>query len=85
MSEETERLLVPFLRALWVLAGVACAFGLTVLVPPVGLGIGIVLFVVLLDRGLGIGVRKGSELKPKLDEALASMKADGTVNAVILE
>ena len=40
---------------------------------------------VLLDRGLGIGVRKGSELKPKLDEALASMKADGTANALILE
>jgi len=40
---------------------------------------------VLLDRGLGIGVRKGSELKLKLDEALASMKADGTVNALILK
>ena len=40
---------------------------------------------VLLDRGLGIGVRKGSELTPKLDEALASMKADGTVNALILK
>ena len=40
---------------------------------------------VLLDRGLGIGVRKGSELKPKLDEALASMKADGTVNTLILK
>ncbi|GEM_PF-342385 len=38
-----------------------------------------------LDRGLGIGVRNGSELKPKLDEALASMKADGTVNALILK
>ena len=40
---------------------------------------------VLLDRGLGIGVRKGSDLKPKLDDALASMKADGTVNALILK
>ncbi len=40
---------------------------------------------VLLDRGLGIGVRKGSELKPKLDEALASMKADGSVNTLILK
>ncbi len=50
MSEETERLLVPFLRALWVLVGGACAFGLTVLVPPVGLGIGIVLFAALLVR-----------------------------------
>ena len=40
---------------------------------------------VLLDRGLGIGVRKGSALKAKLDEALASMKADGTLNAIILK
>ena len=40
---------------------------------------------VLLDRGLGIGVRKGSELKGKLDEALASMKADGIVNDLILK
>ena len=39
---------------------------------------------VLLDRGLGMGVRKGSELKGKLDEALASMKADGSLNAIIL-
>ena len=39
---------------------------------------------ILLDRGLGIGVRKGSDLKGKLDEALASMKADGTLNALIL-
>ncbi len=40
---------------------------------------------VLLDRGLGIGVRKGGELKGKLDEALASMKADGIVNDLILK
>ena len=40
---------------------------------------------VLLDRGLGIGVRKGSGLKVKLDEALAAMKADGTLNAIILK
>ena len=40
---------------------------------------------VTLDRGLGIGVRKGSDLKGKLDEALASMKADGTLNALILK
>ena len=40
---------------------------------------------VLLDRGLGIGIRKGSELKGKLDGALASMKADGAMNALILE
>ena len=39
---------------------------------------------VLLDRGLGIGVRKGGDLKDKLDEALASMKSDGTLNAIIL-
>ena len=37
-----------------------------------------------LDRGLGMGVRKGGDLKGKLDEALASMKADGTLNAIIL-
>ena len=40
---------------------------------------------VLLDRGLGIGVRKGGELKNKLDEALASMKSDGTLNALIVK
>ena len=40
---------------------------------------------VLLDRGLGIGVRQGSDLKAKLDEALQSMKADGTLNAIILK
>lgn len=39
---------------------------------------------VSLDRGLGIGVRNGSDLKGKLDDALASMKADGTLNAIIL-
>ena len=38
---------------------------------------------VLLDQGLGIGVREGSDLKGKLDEALASMKSDGTLNALI--
>ena len=40
---------------------------------------------VLLDRGLGIGVRKGSRLKGKLDDALESMKADGTLNAIIIK
>ena len=40
---------------------------------------------ILLDRGLGIGVRKGSYLEGRLDEALASMKADGTLNALILK
>ena len=39
----------------------------------------------LLDRGLGIGVRKGSYLEGRLDEALASMKADGTLNSLILK
>ena len=40
---------------------------------------------ILLDRGLGIGVRKDGDLKSKLDEALASMKADGALNAIILK
>ena len=40
---------------------------------------------VLLDRGLGIGVRKGSGMQVTLDEALASMKADGSLNALILK
>ncbi len=40
---------------------------------------------VLLDQGLGVGVRPGSELKDNLDEGLASMKADGTLNALIVE
>ena len=38
---------------------------------------------VLLDRGLGMGIRKGSDLKERLDEALASMKGDGSLNALI--
>ena len=40
---------------------------------------------VLLDRGLGMGVRKDSKLKERIDEALTSMKADGTLNAIILK
>ena len=40
---------------------------------------------VLPDRGLGIGVRKGSGLKDKLNGALASMKSDGSLNALILK
>ena len=40
---------------------------------------------VLLDRVLGIGVRKGSDLKYKLSEALEAMKADGSLNALILK
>ena len=39
---------------------------------------------VLLDMGLGLGVREGSDLKDKLDEALTSMKADGSLNALLL-
>ncbi len=35
--------------------------------------------------GLGIGVRKGSDLKAKLDEALTSMKDDGTLNQLIVK
>ncbi|MDE2861678.1 MAG: transporter substrate-binding domain-containing protein [Chloroflexota bacterium] len=40
---------------------------------------------VSLDRGLGIGVRKGGGLKEKLDEALASMKADGSLNTLLVK
>ena len=40
---------------------------------------------ILLDRGLGIGVRKGSFLKGSLNEALESMKADGSLNALIIK
>ena len=40
---------------------------------------------VVLDRGLGIGVRKDSDLKGKLDEALASMKADGSLNTLLVK
>ena len=40
---------------------------------------------VLLDRGLGIGIRKNTDLKPKLNDALASMKSDGTLNTLILK
>ncbi len=39
----------------------------------------------LLDRGLGMGVRPGSELKDKFDDGLAAMKADGTLNALIVQ
>lgn len=38
-----------------------------------------------LDMGIGIGVREDSELKAKLDEALSSMKADGSLNDIILK
>ena len=40
---------------------------------------------ILLDRGLGIGVRKGSDLKDSLNEALESMKDDGSLNALIIK
>ena len=39
---------------------------------------------VQIDRGLGIGVRKSGTLRSELDAALASMKADGTLNTLIL-
>ena len=40
---------------------------------------------VTLDKGIGIGVRDGSRLKAGFDEALASMKADGTLNELLLK
>ena len=40
---------------------------------------------VLLDRGLGMGVRPGSELKDGFNDALAAMRADGTLNALIVK
>ncbi len=36
-----------------------------------------------LDRGPGIGVRKGSPLKARFDRALSSMKEDGSLNALL--
>ncbi len=38
---------------------------------------------VLLDRGIGVGVREGDKLKDRLDDAIESMKADGSLNALI--
>ena len=38
---------------------------------------------VLLDRGIGIGVREDDELLAKLNSALISMKADGSLNELI--
>lgn len=38
---------------------------------------------VALDQGLGLGVREGSYLRERLNEALASMKEDGTLNALL--
>ena len=37
----------------------------------------------LLDRGLGLGIRKGAQLLGKLDAALAAMKVDGSLNTLI--
>ena len=40
---------------------------------------------VLLDSGVGIGVREeDEELRKKLDEAIGSMKEDGSLNALII-
>ena len=37
-----------------------------------------------LDFGIGVGVREGDgELRDALDEAIRTMKADGTLNALI--
>ena len=38
-----------------------------------------------LDQGLGIGVRSGSELFDIFNDALDSMKADGSLNEIILD
>ena len=39
---------------------------------------------VLLDHGIGMGVREDStDLQDKLNEAIASMKADGSLNELI--
>ena len=38
---------------------------------------------VRLDRGLGMGVRAGSDLLDAFNEALEQMRADGTLNALI--
>ncbi len=40
---------------------------------------------ILLDRGIGIGLRNDSELLAKLNSALASMKADGSLDALIVK
>ena len=38
---------------------------------------------VLLDRGIGMGVRENSDLRERLNAAIASMKADGSLNELI--
>ena len=50
MGEETERLLLALLRVLWLLAGGAGAFVLTLFVPPVALGAVLSLVAVALVR-----------------------------------
>ena len=40
---------------------------------------------VLLDRGIGMGVRTNSDLLAKLNSALASMKADGSLDALVVK
>ena len=40
---------------------------------------------ILLDRGIGIGVREDDGLKAALDEALTSMKTDKSLNALIVK
>ena len=40
---------------------------------------------VLLDRGIGIGVRNNNELLAKLNSAIASMKAGGSLDALIIK
>ena len=40
---------------------------------------------VLLDRGIGIGVRNDNDLLAKLNSALASMKADDSLDSLIVE
>ncbi len=40
---------------------------------------------ILLDRGIGIGVREDDGLKDALDEAIASMKTDGSLDALIVK
>ena len=36
-----------------------------------------------LDQGLGMGVREGSDLREKFNEAISSMKEDGTLNDLL--
>ncbi|MDE2860931.1 MAG: transporter substrate-binding domain-containing protein [Chloroflexota bacterium] len=40
---------------------------------------------VVLDRGIGIGVRNNNDLLAKLNSAIASMKVDGSLNQLIIK